>query len=79
MILTVGREVGRLGGVECSVTFSSWTSSETGSEPLGSSLDLGDGGRSRPGEECVLRAGDDVEAAGTSAPSSPGLEGEGSK
>lgn len=57
MILTDGSEVGRLGGVECSMTFSSWTSLAVGSAPAGASSDLVDTGLSLV-ETCVPCAGE---------------------
>lgn len=57
MILTDGSEVGRLGGVERSMTFSSWTSLAVGSAPAGASSALVDTGLSLV-ETCVPCAGE---------------------
>lgn len=50
--------MGRLGGVECSMTFSSCTSCEAGSVPLGASSAFVDTGLSPLVEVCVGEADD---------------------
>lgn len=50
--------MGRLGGVECSMTFSSWTSLEAGSVPPSASLAFVDAGLSPAVEARVLCVGE---------------------
>lgn len=78
LILTVGSEVGRLGGVECSVTFSSWMPSDDDSVPAGASMAFVDTGLPTPVEVCVPCVGEAADE-GASTVLFLVLEGEGWK